>query len=192
MGKPLTVLAETELPPRRPYNSMILVDICENVHIHHREVRTEFTVPEFREYVDTLVRKRCELEEYLATNPEYEEGAYGDTVWKVGGGPHVIDASPEPNRSAYWPDRLLVQLERPGDHEVHVHYRDRRLDLWRDELRVLASALHEAVRALDHWESEHGYTPKPAKSLDGIQREIDRHHVPMPGPGHFRSLVEDS
>ena len=189
MGNPLKVLAEATLPPRRPWNSMILVDICENVHIHHREMRTEFTLAEFSEYVKTLVERHRELEAYLADNPEWREDAYHDTVWKVGGGPHLISQSPEPHRSAYYPDRLLVQLETPKDHEVHIHYRDRRLDLWRDELRALARTLSEAVEKLDEYEGRHGYRSAPVKSLGDIRRAIDRHHQPRPGPGHFKGLV---
>lgn len=168
---------------------MILVDLCENIHIHHREMRTEFTIAEFREYVDRLVEMKAEVEVYLADNPEYEEDAYHDTVWKVGGGPHLIQASPKPHRSAYYPDRLLVQLETPKDHEIHIHYRDRRLDLWRDELRVLARTLNEAVEQLDAHEDRHGYRSRPPKSLSDIRREIAKHHRDRPGPGHFAGLL---
>lgn len=168
---------------------MILVDLCENIHIHHREMRTEFTIAEFREYTDWLAHTRAEVEKYLADNPEYMEDACGDTVWKVAGGPHLIEESPKPHESAYYPDRLLVQLETPKDHEIHVHYRDRRLDLWRDELRVLTATLNKAVERLDAYEEAHGYESRPPKTLEDIRRAIDRHHQPRPGPGHFRGLV---
>lgn len=190
MGNPLKVLAEAELPRRWPWNSMILVDLCENIHIHYREVRFEFTMPEFREYTDWIAHTREEVEKYLADNPEWEEDAYGDTVWKVGGGPHLLTESPEPNKSAYYPNRLLVQLETPKDHEIHVHYRNMRLDLSRQELRYLAATLANAVEQLNRYERTHGYQSRPPKSLDEIKAAIAKHHQKRPGPGHFKGLVD--
>lgn len=188
MGNPLAVLADEDLPPRDPWASMIMVDLCENIHIHHRDLRTEFSIPEFLEYVEFVEHCRNELARYLIDNPEYEEGVYPDTLVKLGGGARVIEASPRPHRSAYWPDRLLVQLERPGEAEIHVHWRDHRIDLDREQLRAFAAALRAAVKRLDAYES--GYESRPVKSIDEV-REMQRHEH-RPGPRHFKRLVGDA
>lgn len=190
MGNPLTVLAEADLPPRKPWSSMILADLCENIHIHHRDLRTEFSIPEFLEYVAKVERSRDALLRYLKANPEYEEGAYPDTVLKLDAGASVIEESPQPYRSAYFPDRLLIQLEKPGEAEIHVHWRDRRMDLDREQLRVFADAFGEAVKRLDEWEAAHGYEPKTPLTLAEV-RKTQEHRWPQPGPGHFKELTEE-
>ena len=189
MGRNLTVLVERLLPPRVPPASRILVDLCENVHIHSRDMRQEFSVGEFLEHCDTLTRSAADLRAYLAANPEYSEQAYADLVAVLGGTPSLINESPEPAASKYWPRRLRVELIHPHPMGgVHLHWRDFRLNISRHELRVLAESLVEAVRKLDRWEGQHGYRDAKPTPMATLKKQCAKKR-PLPGAGHFAALL---
>lgn len=186
MGDTLKLLAERELPERLPAAGRVMVDLCENVHIHHRDLRQEFTRAEFFEHVDALNRYAAKLRTYLAANPEYREDAYRDTVLVCG--PDVIRASPRPNASAYFPRRLRIELERPHSMgEVHVHWRDFRLHLTLEELRLAVSAFREAGEALDKFLARSHYRPRPKATMQKIEQTTKE--APLPGAGHFKGLL---
>jgi hypothetical protein len=173
MGRTVKLLAERELPERVPYSGHLLVDLCENVHIHSRELRQEFSVPEFIEYVRVVREAEMAIQDYLDVHPDYREGLHHRAVWKTG--PLLVRASPEPHESAYWPNRLRVELEKPHSMgEVHLHYRDYRLHLTMRELRILADALTEAVRAMDCYADETHYQPAFKLPAEVVRADADR------------------
>jgi hypothetical protein len=190
MGDTLKVLAEAALPDRVPLAGRILVDLCENVHIHHRDWRQEFSTAEFFEHLALLKRYGEQLRRYLDANPEYREDLYPDTILKCG--PDLLQASPAPNVSRYSPRRLRVELVRAHSMgEVHIHWRDHRLDLDREQLRTAAATFQAAVRALDDYEARHAYPPAPTLTMAEVEDLDSRPRPPVPGPGHFARLLDD-
>lgn len=187
MGRNVAVLAERTLPPRRPSTGRMLIDLCENVHIHHRDIRTEFSVNEFRQYVAHLNDCARDIEGYLADNPEYREGGYRNTILVATGRAKLLDASPEPHRPMYWPDRMRVELIEPHSMgSVHVHWRDFRLHVTLAELREMAQGLSDAVKSL---EAHKGYRERSSPSLDAVRRQCAKPPKKRPGKGHYRGLV---
>ena len=144
MGKTIKVLAEAELPPRAECLSTMLVDLCENVHIHCREIRQEFSVVEFFHYVGQLALMARKVGDYLDTHDHTEREVW-TTIMKAG--PVEL---PNANESEYWPHRLLVERIKPHDMgDIHLHWRDYRIQMTPEELTILAEALSRAVRELE-------------------------------------------
>ena len=191
MGKTVVTLASTTLPPRLPSLATMLVDLAENVHVHYREVRQEFSVPEFYEFVGTLGESAEDLYRYLAANPEYKERAVWKTIRKATGAPTLLDASPSPTESAYWPERLLVELIEPHEMgDVHLHWRDYRLQLTRTELRALAGALAGAVETLDRVEAaRYPEIQRRQRAVEELRALCEAGKDEPPGAGHYRSMA---
>ena len=118
MGKILRILDTLKVPSsQRLCRKRLCVDLAENIHIHFRDTRLEFSVKEWRVYAD-LIKKAAEgIEEAVAKG--YKEGtdkAQGKWISPVLGG-----------ESAYFPDRL--QLEENANGSYHLHWNEFRLEM---------------------------------------------------------------
>jgi hypothetical protein len=165
MGLVKETLSKIELPGREAHNSRMFVDLCENVHIHYRELRIVFSIDEFFEFTDILHRSTEDLHSYLAQNPDYQEGVHRDTIMIAGGRPRqmaLLRNSPAPNRSTYFPDDFAIELldESMAD-EMHVHWRDYRLAIPREHFKLIAEAFAVARRNLETFEGKNEYVRKP-------------------------------
>ena len=85
MGAIKKVLSNKELPERELHNSRLFVDLSENVHIHHREIRLMFGVEEFFEFTDIIRDSAKEVKKYLKKHPEYKEQEVFDGLLVAGG-----------------------------------------------------------------------------------------------------------
>ena len=65
MGEIRKILASDSLPDRELHNARAFVDLSEQVHIHYRELRQQFSVDEFFEYADVISRSAKDLRRYL-------------------------------------------------------------------------------------------------------------------------------
>ena len=70
MGDIKLILSTGELPERELHNSRLFVDLSENIHIHHRELRLMFGVEEFFEFTSVVSRSAKEINRYLKKHPE--------------------------------------------------------------------------------------------------------------------------
>jgi hypothetical protein len=164
MGLVRELLAEINLPDREVHNSRMFVDLCENIHIHYREIRIVFSLDEYFEFVDILQKSTADVRNFLAQNPDYKEGVYPTTVM-VAGGPgrqrKLLENSPAANKSTYFPNHFAIELQDESViDEIHVHWRDYRIALNRDHFRRIAQAFADAERKLTAFESSHLYLRK--------------------------------
>ncbi len=139
MGNCLKVLYETELEQRSVTPSSMWGDLCENIHIHIRNLRLDLSKEEF----DNLYNAATILKDGL-------KKAIEEYDWKPGNEKFLISFDNGvrlTNDSAYFPNRLKVELERKG--RVHIHYREVRLHLMIDEMKELAKALNESIKNLE-------------------------------------------
>jgi hypothetical protein len=159
MGRTLKTLVEIKLPPRESHNSRALVDLCENIHIHYREWRQVFTLPEWLEFVTMLTQAARDVRNYLAQNPDYREGEWHNTLMVANAGlARLIKSSPAPNQSTYFDRTFAVEIMHPSMRdEMHVHWRDYRFVLPRSHFRQIADAFTEARVKLDEWDEAEGY-----------------------------------
>ena len=183
MGSVKHVLASTTLPDRELHNGRMFVDLCENIHIHYRELRIVFGLDEYFEFADILADSTLDVRNYLAQNPDYREGVYPTTLMIAGGPPRqrkLLQNSPEPHQSKYFPNDFAIELQ--DEHvidEVHVHWRDYRFALNREHFRQIADQFEAARDELDRFEAEHAYERE--SHPDRLLPDVDS--ASQPGPG---------
>lgn len=161
MGAIKKVLSNKELPERELHNSRLFVDLSENVHIHHREIRLMFGVEEFFEFTDIIKDSAGEVKKYLKKHPGYKEQEVFDGLLVAGGVKRQttpLQKSPEPHRSKYFPNRLQIELqEEKVIDSVHIHYRDYRMVMNIETFREFAGGMKEALDNLEEYLKENKY-----------------------------------
>jgi len=140
MGTIKKILSITKLPDRELHNSRLFVDLSEQVHIHFRELRTVYSIPEYFEYADIITRSTKDLKKYLLWHPDYKEMQYFDNVMIALGAEQQttsLKKNPSPHKSIYFDDRLQIELqgEKVID-EIHIHYRDYRFVMNQETFRI--------------------------------------------------------
>ncbi len=161
MGEIKKVLDNRELPDRELHNSRLFIDLSENVHIHHREIRLMFGVDEFFEFTDIVKDSAKEVKRYLKKHPEYKEQEIFDGILVAGGVKRQtspLQKSPEPHKSKYYPNRLQIELqEEKVIDSIHIHYRDYRLVMNIDTFKEFAGGMKNALENLDGFLKENDY-----------------------------------
>lgn len=189
MGRTKIELARERMPPRLAHNSRLFVDLCENIHIHYRELRIIFSLSEFFEFADILQMSQSDVRNYLASNSEYKEQAYPTTIMIAGGKNRqkaLLQNSPKPNESVYDNFDFVIELmEETETDEIQVHWRDYRLAIPRSHLRIVAHAFGEAVHELDKFESSNPYVQSP--NVDRSVEELEAARSELAG---FRTAVQ--
>ena len=182
MGLVKKDLIRIKIPDREAHNSRLFVDLCENIHIHYRELRIVFSLNEYFEFAEALSRSTEDVRSYLAQNPDYEEGRYPTTVMVAGGAEQqlkLLENSPKPNRSTYFPNDLAIELQDElVIDEIHVHWRDYRMALNREHFKIIADAFHEARLALNAYERENTYVRSPHRDrlIEDFAKERAKYH----------------
>tara|TARA_Y100000816_G_C26098882_1_gene582016 strand:- start:925 stop:1998 length:1074 start_codon:yes stop_codon:yes gene_type:complete len=180
MGSIRKGLFSTTLPDREKHNSRLFVDLCENIHIHHREYRTVFSLDEYFEYVSIIQKSTEDVLNYLENNPDYKEGVYPTTLFIAGGKAQQMEFlqnSPHPTKSAYYDDEFAIELQDDFvTDEIHIHYRDFRIAMDRSRFRVIAKGFTEALKELDQFERDETYIRKmhPDRLIDSFQKNRDK------------------
>lgn len=122
----------------RPRHRNLFLDMEENIHIHYRDLRIELSRAEFEDIARIFARQSAELLDVIQRK-DYRDGrlpnANQDDV-------RIWTESRLPNDVRYHPQRL--SLEDCGD-GYHLHYRNYKILLDRDEFRQLAAVF----RSLD-------------------------------------------
>lgn len=161
MGAIEKILSKKELPERELHNSRLFVDLSENAHIHHRELRLMFGVEEFFEFTDVIKYSAKEVKKYLKKHPEYKEMEVFDGLLVAGGAKQQttpLKKSPKPHESKYFPNRLQIELQEESVIDsVHIHYRDYRLVMNFETFRIFAEGMKEALDNLEGYLKENKY-----------------------------------
>jgi hypothetical protein len=161
MGSIRKNLYVSSLPDRELHHSRLFVDLAENIHIHHREYRTVFSLNEYFEYAEIIRKSTQDVRNFLEQNPTYEEEKYPTTIMIAGGKERqlkYLENSPKPNQSNYFANEFAIELQDEFvTDEIHIHYRDFRIALDRERFRVVANGFKEALVELDNFESSEKY-----------------------------------
>lgn len=158
MGSVRKILYKSILPEREKHHGRMFIDLCENIHIHHREFRTVFSLNEYFEYANILLKSTEDLKYYLAQNQEYKEGEYHNTVLIAGGKQRqfaFLQESPSPHHSRYFPNDFAIELQ--DEHitdEIHIHYRDFRIAMNREQFKKMATGFQDALNTLNEYEKD--------------------------------------
>ena len=93
-------------------NNRLTVELCENVHLHYRNLRLEFDKNEFL-YILKLLKTLDEK--------EIDSFKYGLSNFKS-----LISTGALPDKTE-WNDRLQIEEQMEGHY--HIHYRNLRIEL---------------------------------------------------------------
>jgi len=92
----------------------------------------------------------------------------------------LLKNSPAPNKSTYFPNDFAIELQDESVvDEVHVHWRDYRLALPREHLKLIADAFTQAKKELESFEATHEYKRKP--HLDRTMEDFATEHAKYAG-----------
>ena len=176
MGEIKVLGSLKELPKREVTAQTIWTDLCENVHLHYRNIRLDFSEVEWAHFRAAINMLGLAVEECAIKN-NFREGNPNFLIQQVYQVP--LSASSE-----YYPDR--VSIEKNLDNTVHLHYRDVRLHLSSGEFELMAQAFEEARRKFR----------KPASFPFLNTREAKRGMVPIDSvnpydKGHKPGVIDD-
>ncbi len=161
MGSVRKYLFKEQLPEREIHHSRLFIDLAENIHIHHREYRTVFSLDEYFEYADIVARSTNDVRNFLEQNPNYEEQKYPTTIMIAGGKERqlkFLKNSPKPNKSAYFAEDFAIELQDEFvTDEIHIHYRDFRIAMDRERFRKVANGFKVSLEGLDEFEATETY-----------------------------------
>ena len=121
-----------EAVPKPPFNDRLTVELCENVHIHYRNIRLEFPKDEFIQ----LLRELKQIDEQTVEEFEYGEDKFLSLINK-----RMLPGISE------FDDRL--QIEEQVEGHYHIHYRNLRLELLR--LEELGYGLFDSAEIDPDW-----------------------------------------
>ena len=110
MGDNKRIIKKKVIPIPR-LNQRLTVELCENVHLHYRNLRLEFSKDEFL-FIVKLIKG---LDEKVIKDFVYDKGNFNELI-------KTVDLPP----CTEFNDRL--QIEELMDGSFHVHYRNLRLD----------------------------------------------------------------
>lgn len=161
MGSIRKILHKADLPQRELHHSRMFIDLAENIHIHHREFRTVFSLDEYFEYADIIAKSTEDVRNYLEQNPDYLEGKYPTTIMIAGGKNRqlkFLEHSPLPNQSRYFANEFAIELQDVFvTDEVHIHYRDFRIALDRERFKAVAKGFQDSLTELENFEQTESY-----------------------------------
>jgi len=164
MGSVRKFLYQSKLQEREEHHSRMFIDLAENIHIHHREFRTVFSLNEYLEYADIVAKSTNDVRNFLAQNNNYKEGEYPTTIMIAGGRERqlkFLENSPKPNESCYYANDFAIELQDEYvTDEIHIHYRDFRIAMDRVRFREVAKGFSEALKTLDDFEVSNTYQRK--------------------------------
>jgi len=156
MGEIKKTLISSKLPDRLPHNGRMFIDLCENIHIHYRELRIVFSINEFLEFADIFKRSVEDVRNYLIQNPDYKEQQLKDTIIIAGGNcmqSSYLKNSPQPTQSKYFNNDFSIELQDKNVRdEINVHWRDYRIALPREHLKIIADLFSKAKEHLIEFE----------------------------------------
>jgi len=170
MGKIRKVLAQEKIEPRYITADKIWGDLCEDIHLHYRNIRFDFSALEWANFRAAINHIGMGLE-YTIEKYDYKEG---DPNFLVS----VYYNTPVSTDTKYYPNRVVVEFQR--DNTVHFHYRDVRLHWTLPEFLQIARMFTEAL------EKYHNLKEFPFKDV----KEKTRVKVPIDDiqpydPGHL-------
>jgi len=161
MGMVKKELVKLKLPGRDLHQGRLFVDLCENIHIHFRDLRIVFSLDEYFEFAEIVAKSTDDVRNYLAQNPSYREGVYGDTIMVAGGKSQQLrslNKSPKPHIPRYFAADFTIELQDESViDEIHVHWRDYRISLPISHFNIIAGAFSEAKVELDLFSQKEGH-----------------------------------
>jgi hypothetical protein len=136
VGNIKKLLACESIERRSVTPNMIWTDLCENIHLHYRNIRLEFSEKEFAEF-RAAINMLGRAVEMVSTEKDYREGDPNFLIQQMYN-------TPLSAHSDYFPNRVTLEVQK--DDTVHFHYRDLRLHFGHDEFVRISEIFSEAIQ----------------------------------------------
>ena len=183
MGAIKKVLSGETLEVRSVTPQGIWGDLCENIHLHFRNIRFDFSMKEWAAFACAVNNIQKGLEFSIEEN-KYEEG---DPNFLI----QVMFNTPVAPDSEYYSNRSMIELQK--DNTVHFHYRDTRIHMSRTEFEQIAKQFVEAsyqMERMTKFSFDHIKTPTQVTvDINEIQ-PYDEGHKPLAEDDVHRKGIE--
>tara|TARA_Y100000034_G_C6876371_1_gene400873 strand:- start:482 stop:1078 length:597 start_codon:yes stop_codon:yes gene_type:complete len=140
------------------FNNRFTTELCENVHVHYRNVRLEFPKEEFLQ----ILRELKQIDEKTVEDFEYGKGNFLS----------LINKETLPDQCEF-NERLQIEEQEEGHY--HVHYRNLRLEL--RDLMDLGHGLFETPIRIDPKWVKRELAGKTVKDLNVKKYRLSELHV---------------
>jgi len=135
MGKIKKILSEKVISSKSHYYpDFFTIEVCENFHIHWRNIRMNLLEEEFKTYTQAIKDSRKKWDILRRPYP-YLSTIYLSPAW---------DKLPS---ECFNPTRMAIELQDVGKNnlpEIHFHYRNIRIDMNKKELLEMCELFNEA------------------------------------------------
>lgn len=112
--------------PKRSNSKALTVDIAENIHLHYRDLRIEYSIEEYIHFMEHLNKMYENFLKWRESNPNWKESdpsTFDDENGVVFGKPKNILKE----KSDYWDDRISIEKKTSGDY--HIKWRNYRIEM---------------------------------------------------------------
>ena len=155
MGHTTKKLARRDLSGRTIFNNRFVIEVCEKMHIHYRNLRITLDLSDFVEFTRGCVQA---LERWGKLNsPEPRKGQHIELCRKkVATEAHNDGIQVNLNENLYNRNEGKIYskgAEFKEEKYIHLKIRDLRLELSKAEFEELANAIIEAKEGLKHSDS---------------------------------------
>ena len=109
--------------PKRSNAKALTVDLAENIQLHYRDWRSEYSLNECIEFMEHMKLMYSELQEWRNANPDWTESdadSFEDQFGMEFGKPK----NKIKENSDYWDDRISIEKKISGDY--HIKWRNYR------------------------------------------------------------------
>jgi hypothetical protein len=183
VGEIKKLLAADKIPFRTITPNMIWSDLCENIHLHYRNIRFDFSHKEWAHFRAAIQMIGLSVEEQIEKSGHKE----GDPNFLI----QIKYRHPLKTDSKYYANRCTIEQQR--DNTVHFHYRDLRLHMSNEEFREIAGLFVESLREMDSTgKFPYGdlISPETASVPLRLIQPYDKGHLPLAEDSEHRKGIE--
>ena len=150
MGQKIQVLSERKLSRKSVFNNRFVVEVCETIHVHYRNLRLLLSVTDW----EMLSKGMVDAFDRWRKRGEPDPGKHHIELCRkqVATFPHNDGIMISLNKNLYKPNegRIYSAGAAIDDKEyIHFKYRDLRMEMTIEEFRELSDTFKEAREKLD-------------------------------------------
>jgi hypothetical protein len=131
---------EVHIDSPRLMGNRLAVDLCENIHLHYRDLRLEFSHNEWNTFAQFITETNTAISDshcdYDGTDPDYF-AQFSKVI---------------PAQSDHWPNRINTEVQGPPFEGImHIHYNDLRIELPVSVYNILREIINSGEVKNEHY-----------------------------------------
>ena len=145
MGEIKTLYHRSFKLPKRSNSRALTVDAAENIHLHYRDLRIEYSLDEFNEFMNHMIDMYDELKQWRIDNPTWTE-SNPDNFKDEDGVEFTKNKNKLNEHSVYWDDRISIEQKSTGSY--HIKWRNYRFEMDKKSFKRWINAFEETKKYL--------------------------------------------